>query len=887
MKLTLCPFFVFLSIAFAGQAQLPAGFVREKILTDLNPTSMEVSPDGRIFITEKNGTIRIIRDDVMLTEPLVSFEVDQNNEKGLNHIAFHPDFESNGWIYVHFAVAGRRHNRVSRFTVHGDRVVPGSEKVIIDMDDMGSEIHNGGAMVFGFDGYLYISTGDGGQSWRGEEIHSTNAKILRVDEEGLAVADNPWYHLPYGRAAMVYANGLRNPFTMSLHPLTGNLYVNDVGGSQYEEVNLIQSGRHYGWPRLEGKRVDEEVPEGYMDPVFQYNHDNDYCCIVGSDFYYPSTRKFPEVYVGRYFYSDYCTGNIRMLDVEAGQDRGIFMMGGKRIIDILTSPDGDMYYLERNGIGDGSYEDNTSTSEGALWKITYTGTGIPFISAQPKSILVSVGESVDFEVAASGALPLNYTWFINETEIADDHENSYHIEEATLDMDSTRIGVSVSNSFGSIVSDTAILRVTNNQRPLPSIIEPGDQITYRGGDTIYFSGLASDPEDGFLPESFLDWKIDFHHGTHVHPAMPWVSGVDQGLWIVPESGETSTDVWYRITLKAKDSNGLSGTVFRDIYPRTGGFWIQTIPPGLGMKLDGALMKSPFFVESVQGVERNVTAPQKQIHEDKIYFFDQWQDGTQAHNRAINSVEDEQLFLCGFSEMRAPDGYGLTGSYFDNMNWSGEPIVQQIDSVINFQFHFYAPHPLLTEDHFSIQWDGYIQAYTSGEYTFTLFADDGIELTINDEIVINHLVAGVNYETGKIFLEKGRLYPIRLRMFDDLYNSKIVFRWSSPDFDEEVVPSSHLFPVDYISGRVASGYTGIESVTNDRLTIQTESFEEKPLKLSIISVTGQSVIEFHEMLPTGKNILSFDISMLPAGLYFIAGISRYDGYMEPLKFVKAR
>jgi glucose/arabinose dehydrogenase len=887
MKMTRCPFFIFLWIAFSGQAQLPAGFVREKILSGLNPTSMEISPDGRIFITEKNGTIRIVRDDVMLTEPLISFEVDQNNEKGLNHIAFHPDFETTGWIYLHFAVPGRRHNRVSRFTVHGDRVVPGSEKVIIDMDDMGAEVHHGGAMVFGFDGYLYISTGDGGQGWRGEEIHSTNAKILRVDEEGLAVPDNPWYHLSIGRAAMVYANGLRNPFTLTMHPLTGNIYVNDVGGAQYEEVNLIQSGRHYGWPRLEGKRVNQEVPDGYMDPLFQYSHDNDYCCIVGSDFYYPSSRKFPEVYVGRYFYSDYCTGTIRMLDVESGQDRGIFMMGGKRIIDILTTPEGDMYYLERNGIGDGSYEDNTSTSDGALWKITYTGTGIPFISSQPKSILAATGESVQFEVAASGALPLNYTWFVNNMEITDDHEHIYHIEEATLDMDSTWIVARISNTFGTIFSDTAILRVTNNQRPQPSILEPGQNTFYSAGDTLRFAGMASDTEEGFLSESFLDWKIDFHHGTHVHPAMPWVSGVDRGQWIVPAFGETSTDVWYRITLKARDSDGLSKTVFRDIYPATGGFWIQTIPPDLGVKLDGAIMNAPFFVESVQGIERILTAPQKQVRGDKIYFFHQWENGSALPNRTIHSEVNEQLFLCEFSEMLLPKGTGLTASYFDNIQWSGEPVVTRIDSVINFQFLDYPPHPLLPADHFSIQWDGYIQAYQSGEYTFTLFADDGIELIINDHLVINQLVAGVNFETGKIFLEGGRLYPIRLRMFDDVYSSKIVLRWSSPDFDEEVVPSSHLFPVDYISGKIASGYTGIATLTSEKLTLQTESFEDKPLHFSILSVTGQVVQEFSEVLPVGKNILSFDISMLPAGLYFLTGIHRFDGYMEPLKFVKPR
>jgi len=278
--------FVCLSFCFAGisSAQLPAGFIRERIATGLNPTSMVLAPDGRIFITEKNGKIRVIRDDRLLDEPLLSLEVDDSNERGLGHIVLHPDFEINGYFYIFYAVPGLRHNRISRFTANGDKVIPGSEMILIDLDELGSDIHNGGAMIFGFDGYLYVGTGDGAQNWRGEDLGSTNGKILRLDEFGQPVPDNPWFDFQYLRANTVYAYGMRNPFTMTMNPLTGEIYANDVGGSKFEEVNRIERGAFYGWPRVEGKESGEKLPPEYMDPIFQYAHNNNYCCIVGSAF---------------------------------------------------------------------------------------------------------------------------------------------------------------------------------------------------------------------------------------------------------------------------------------------------------------------------------------------------------------------------------------------------------------------------------------------------------------------------------------------------------------------------------------------------------------------------------------------------------------------------
>ena len=656
LSLFLCSAFCFLLI-FPLAAQIPEGFIRERIATGLNPTSIIVAPDGRIFITEKNGIIRIIRDDVLLESPFLKVEVDDSNERGLGHMVLHPDFDQNGYYYVFYAVPGLRHNRISRFTANGDNTIPGSEVIILELDELGGEIHNGGDMVFGFDGYLYVATGDGGQNWNGEDLGSTNGKILRIDEFGNPHPENPWYNLNYRRANLVYAYGLRNPFTITLHPTTGQIFANDVGGSRYEEVNVIEQGGFFGWPKVEGKRTNEVVPTEYRDPLFQYSHTNNYCAIVGSTFYLPDVQQFPTHYIGRYFYSDYCTGNIRMLDPETGQDKGVFITDGDRVIDLDISGDGSLFYLERKGIGDGSPEDNTGTNEGTLWKVSYTGSGAPFISVQPVSVLHAVGEDASFHVTASGAVPLTYKWLVNGEELKAVDGSSLILNSVTLYQDSSVISVKVMNAFGLQYSDEVLLRVTSNHRPEPVISSPVPGEKYNAGQAIVFSGYAEDAEDGALSESSLSWKIDFHHGTHSHPALSWTPGMMSGEWVAPAVGETSTEVWYRIYLKATDTEGFSKVTYTDIFPQLGKINVASIPDGLIVHLDGAPLNTPYEIEGVQGVSRFITSPYKQVKGDSVYFFNSWTDGSVLFNREVKATPDAQAYTANLMASGMERGLG--------------------------------------------------------------------------------------------------------------------------------------------------------------------------------------------------------------------------------------
>src|SRR5690606_30528533 len=116
----------------------------------------------------------------------------------------------------------------------------------------------------------------------------------------------------------IYAYGLRNPFTMDIHPIDGRIIVGDVGEAKFEEINIIEAGKNYGWPSIEGFLTDEEVPENYQDPIYTYSRDSG-CAITGVNFYSPQTFQFPPEYQNKIFFNDYCFNYIKTLDVESGE----------------------------------------------------------------------------------------------------------------------------------------------------------------------------------------------------------------------------------------------------------------------------------------------------------------------------------------------------------------------------------------------------------------------------------------------------------------------------------------------------------------------------------------------------------------------------------------
>ncbi|MBZ4376696.1 PQQ-dependent sugar dehydrogenase [Corallococcus sp. AS-1-6] len=607
-----------LAVARAGAVVQDANFADSVFVSGLQgPTTMTFAPDGRLFISEKNGSLRVVVNGQLLATPFMTLAVDTDNERGLMGVAFDPNFDSNHYLYVYYtSVAGSIHNRVSRFTANGNVVVPGSELVLADFPTLDAANHNGGAVRFGLDGKLYVSVGENAVSSNSQSLNTPLGKLLRFNPDGSIPTDNPFYAAATGLAKATWAMGLRNPFTFDVQPGTGVLFINDVGEGGWEEINRGQAGANYGWPMTEGYFTNR--PE-LTQPFFAYPHGAGTAagnCIAGGAFYNPPVPAFPSAYVGQYFFADYTNNWIARIDPNTGV-RSLFATAAAGPVDLDVGPDGALYYLARGA--------------GQVGRIAYTASLPPSISQQPASTLVSVGHPAAFTVSASGEPPLTYRWQRDGVDIPGATSPGYELGAAQLTDSGARFRVVVTNGLGSATSAEAVLTVTSNKPPVATIVTPASGATYIAATNLTFSGSASDQEDGALPPGAMTWNITFHHDTHTHPAMADITGIASGSWPIPNIGESSANVWYRVRLTVRDSIGLTHTTYRDVHPVTVPLTVTSVPSGLQVLMDGRPFPAPHDTTGVVGVVRSVGVESPQYANGKFWAFTSWSDGgAQSH-----------------------------------------------------------------------------------------------------------------------------------------------------------------------------------------------------------------------------------------------------------------
>ena len=637
-------------------ASLPAGFSEAVLASGLSsPTAMQFAPDGRLFVCEQDGELRVIENGVLRSTPFVSLSVNSSGERGLLGVAFHPNFAANQYVYVYYTTnSAPIHNRISRFTANGNVAVPGSEVVIVNLDNLsGATNHNGGAIDFGPDGKLYVAVGDNANGANAQSLSTRHGKMLRLNDNGSIPGDNPTAFAgiggtPAGANRAIWAVGLRNPFTFALNPggPAPTMIINDVGQNTWEEVNDGIAGANYGWPGFEGVVPN---PGPTTNPRYAYDHGGGACAITGGAFYAPATTNFPGIYLNDYFFADFCAGWIRRLDIASGTVVG-FATGIDSPVDLKVADDGFLYYLARG--------------DGAVYRVTY-GSVLPGLSVQPVSQTVSLGDRVTFSVVASGASPFTYQWQRNGIDIGGATAASYTLVSAQLSDNGARFRVVVSNGGGDVVSNEAVLTVTGNQAPTPTIVQPTSGFRYTGGMTVVVAGTATDPEDGALPPQAFTWRVDFHHDAHAHPFMAPTSGLASSSFVVPTSGETSANVWYRIYLTVTDSGGRSSTVQRDIVPVVARVTLVTSPAGLQVRLDGQPVSTPYAFDGVVGVVRTIEASDQSAG-GVGYAFAAWSDGG-ARGRTIQTPPVATTFTARFATVAAsgppstPSGFALAAN----------------------------------------------------------------------------------------------------------------------------------------------------------------------------------------------------------------------------------
>jgi putative heme-binding domain-containing protein len=350
-----------------GPLKLPAGFKAKVVVSGLTgATALEVAPDGRIFVCEQTGRLRVIKHGKLQPKPFVILPVDATWERGLIGVTIAPDFPKTPHVFVCYVAARPYpHHVVSRFTARGDVAEPGSEKILLEGDDqrkLGGTIpagHQGGAIHFGKDGKLYIAIGDQTAGKPAQELNSLLGRLLRLNPDGSLPADNPFFSRAAGKYRATWALGLRNPFTFAVQPKTGRLFINDVGG-RAEEINEGARGANYGWPTVEhGPTTDRR----FRGPIHHYPT----ACIAGGAFA-PTDLRWPKPYRGQYFFGDFNHGWIKRIDPARPAVAKPFATGLRRPVDMRFAVDGSLYVLVRDAwVIDKSFKGGT----GGLLRIRY------------------------------------------------------------------------------------------------------------------------------------------------------------------------------------------------------------------------------------------------------------------------------------------------------------------------------------------------------------------------------------------------------------------------------------------------------------------------------------------------------------------------------------
>jgi glucose/arabinose dehydrogenase len=328
------------------------------------------SPPGdlnRLFIVERAGVVRIVKDGSLLPAPFldISGQVSTAGEQGLFALAFDPDYGATGRFLVHYTdLAGD--TRLSYFQVSSDPDIAdgASEQVVLSADQPFNN-HNGGQVTFGPDGFLYLGLGDGGASGdpggRGQDLSELLGSILRIDVRSASPyaipIDNPFLGVPNARAE-VWSYGLRNPWRFSFDRATGDLYIADVGEGRYEEVDVSPvsagtgRGLNYGWNRMEGAHCfggSSCDQTGLTLPTFEYSH-NEGCSITGGYVYRGSA--IPTLQ-GLYFFADFCGGWVRSFRYDGATATELTewpsLSAGGTIVSFGEDANGELYVIEEGG----------------------------------------------------------------------------------------------------------------------------------------------------------------------------------------------------------------------------------------------------------------------------------------------------------------------------------------------------------------------------------------------------------------------------------------------------------------------------------------------------------------------------------------------------------
>ena len=623
-----CCFFI------SSQAMaLPSGFTLDQNVNgpwQNQPIALAFAPDGRLFVCERAGRVIVI--DTENNRAVSTFHalngVNTDVERGLLGIAFDPNFNSNRYLYL-FYISNGLENRLVRIRASSSNanISDGSEQVIFRFPGGQYGNHNGGAIKFGPDSMLYLATGDQGAYFGADSpqrIDNLYGKIIRLNVSNypgsIIPSSNP-YVGQAGARGEIWAIGHRNPFTFDIDPSNGRVFVSDVGDS-IEKIYQASAGSNGGWPSCFDSAEQWRTScntSAYNPPFHTYDHSDGSVSISGGAFYRAGV--FPSQYNGAYFFTDwgsawikYVTPDLRVhtfaTAAEAPHTFGP--------VNMAVGSDGALYVVDL---------------QGPVNRYRYTGGSggnrppLPAISANPASgtAPLNVQFSGSATVDPDGDAISSYRWNFGDGSAEASGVNVSHTYSSAGTFTAR---LTVQDSRGASASTSRAVTVNSAVSPVLSITSPSAGTRYRAGDTIMFSGSITHPTQGAYPAEAYEWEIQFGHDNHFHPFFGPQQGITQGSVTLSSGGHPEVNVYYRFILRLRPEFGTADPVIRDLSPVIGEFTVDTEPPGLQVSVDGRPHEGSLSFSGVVGVTREISAPEAQTYNGRVFDFISWSDGGQ-------------------------------------------------------------------------------------------------------------------------------------------------------------------------------------------------------------------------------------------------------------------